>query len=429
MTPDKQQAIHRFRTSKDNLLIVGQAGTGKSYLLKRLTEGIPPNKYAVVAPTGMAALNCEGSTIHGMFHLPVGRFPRGIITRDGEWWKHLRRDGEFEGLETLFIDEISMVRSDVLDALDHVLRTQGPNPDAPFGGVRLVALGDPLQLPPVEKEEDKPWFDGSKRNTWSSPWFFGARAWSDAGFKPIELTTNHRQQSDPEYAQLLDWARLGDLIESHHELLDWLKRPLPNQHRALRVMCTNKQVADYNSLKLHELPGEALRFVASEQRWVGETPVEREVFLKVGARVLLRANLSVAENWVNGTLAEVVEIDESNERVVIQNQSGEKKVVTRHTWTYELSRRRANMVPDEATYTQIPLTLAWAITIHKMQGQTATSPIVLEAEKAFVGGQAYVGLSRVCSRSQICIPNTLKRIWPEKRALNYLKKTLPHRYW
>jgi len=364
-----------------------------------------------------------------MFHLPVGRFPFGIISRDGDWLKNLKRNGEFEGLEILFIDEISMVRSDVLDALDHVLRTQGPNPAAPFGGVRLVALGDPLQLPPVEKINHKPWFDGSKRNAWRSPWFFGAKAWADAAFKTVELTTNHRQESDPEYAKLLDWARLGDLIEMHHELLDGLKRSLPDQNRALRVMCTNKQVADYNSQQLYKLEGDALRFIATEQRWTGDTPVEKDILLKVGARVMLRANISVAENWVNGTLAEVVEIDKSNERVVIQNQIGDKKTVARHTWTYELSCRRANKEPDEATFTQIPLTLAWAITIHKMQGQTATSPIVLEADNAFVGGQVYVGLSRVCSRSQICIPNTLRRIWPERRALNYLKKTLPHRYW
>lgn len=274
MTPDKQQAIHRFQTKRGNLLIVGQVGTGKSYLLKMMASTLQPGTFAIVAPTGMAALNCDGSTIHRKFHLPVGRFPFGVITRDGEWWRHLQRDGEFEGLETLFIDEISMVRSDVLDALDHVLRTQGSNRDLPFGGVRVVALGDPLQLPPIEKDEHRPWFNGSKRNAWRSPWFFEARAWHAANFKVLELTVNHRQYRDAEYAQLLHWVRVGYLIESHHEALSSLSRPLPKDHSALRVMCTNRQVADYNEQKLDQVSGGATRFIANEHKWSGKTPVD-----------------------------------------------------------------------------------------------------------------------------------------------------------
>ena len=433
MSPEAQQALNLFKNTNEHLLIVGQAGTGKSFLLRKMAECLAPHQSAVVAPTGMAALNCDGNTIHGLFHLPVDKYPYGIITRDSQWCRNVRNQPEFAGLETLFVDEISMVRADVLDAVDHVLRIQGPKPGQPFGGVRIIAFGDPLQLPPVETADHRPWFNDTKDYTWKSPWFFAARAWATIRFTTLELEDNHRQHEDPEFASLLRSIRVGDLTyDGHRSLLASLSRQIHDQDMALRVMCTNQQVDDHNNQRLHSLPGTLTTFTAYDRplgKWVGETPVNREIHLKIGARVMLRANLEVGEGWVNGTIGRVVEIDPEAESVVIEDDAGKKKIVARHTWKRELSRPRANRPLDEANYCQIPLTLAWAVTIHKMQGQTASGPIVLEADNAFVGGQVYVGLSRVKNRHQLSLARPLRRNpEPEQRAMNFMKQIRPQHY-
>lgn len=430
MTPETREVFRLFQHTKDNFLVIGQAGTGKSFLLQMMASTLLPSKFAVVAPTGMAALNCEGSTIHGFFHLPVDKYPFGIIERNGEWWKRLKNDGGFAALETLFVDEISMVRADVLDALDHVLRVQGPDSAQPFGGVRIIAFGDPLQLPPVEKEDHRPWFRGGSQKVWHSPWFFDAKAWVEARFKIIELNHNYRQNEDEEYAQFLRFTRIGDLIPQHNEMIMSLQRELPDQHIALRVMCTNKQVNEFNDQKICALPNEEWRSIADERMWAGDLPVERDIRIKVGARVMLRANLDVGANWVNGTLGHVLDIDREGARVLMENDAKEQRYISRYTWTRELTKKRGLQPPKEATFSQIPLTLAWAITIHKMQGQTAAGSIVLEADNAFVGGQVYVGLSRVRTRKQICIPRPLSRcLYPERHAYKFLKTVLPATYW
>lgn len=416
------QELQRLIDSGQNLLVVGRAGTGKTWLLKGLLELNKCRAICVTAPTGMAAINCEGQTLHGAFHFPVrmSLLEPSVIKKRDTWFTQLAETNPSWNLELLFIDEISMVRADVFDALEKVLRTHGPKKGAPFGGVQIVLFGDPLQLPPIVKRRDVPWFNTPTR--WNSEWFFSTRAYRKSRFHFHHLRKNYRQ-TDPLFAELLGRVRLGEANAEDLAFLRSLSTTGAFPPNALHLYCRKKPAVIHNETKLGSLAGPPVTFIADSYRWNGDPPVEDTINLKQGAQVMLRANLSVGDGWVNGTLATVVDIDVDTKHVYLKRGDGATIPVGRFTWTHEMPKRRGETWREKATFSQIPIELAWAFTIHKMQGQTVDNSVVLHPENPFDFGQLYVGLSRVRSAHQLFLTNHPQTHYlrPNWKALNFLR--------
>jgi ATP-dependent DNA helicase PIF1 len=415
--------LQRLIESGRNLFITGRAGTGKTWLLKRLLELNRAKNVAVTAPTGMAAINCEGKTLHSTFWFPVrmSNLEASVIKKRGDkWFKEQDEKQPSWNMDLLFIDEISMFRADIFEALEKILRRFGPNPGASFGGVQIVLFGDPLQLPPIVKKLDRPWFNTPTR--WNSEWFFSTAAFRDNNFHLHQLQYNHRQP-DPEFAGLLDRVRLGEANKNDFAYLRSLCRPGIHDPRALHLFCRKKPVQVYNATALDKLHGQAAPFVAALNEWNGDDPVEQRITLKPGARVMLRANLNVAEGWANGTLGTVDSIDAETKQILMTRDDGAQIAVGLHTWTHELPRRPGENYRRTASFTQIPVELAWAFTIHKMQGQTVNGPVVLHPDNPFDYGQLYVGLSRVRRAEQLSITSPLPEqfLQPNRKAREFLR--------
>jgi len=199
-------------SSGRNVFVTGRAGTGKTYLLRQVVDLMRRDgkAIAIAAPTGMAAINCEGQTLHGLFHFPVRRsnLEPTVIKKRDEWFVRVAQYNPSWTLDILFIDEISMVRADLFEALQKLLRLYGPKPGSPFGGVQVVVFGDLLQLPPIVKELDWPWFNTPTR--WNSEWFFGAKAYQAGnGFAVFHLKHNYRQ-TETGFSALLDRISIGN---------------------------------------------------------------------------------------------------------------------------------------------------------------------------------------------------------------------------
>lgn len=417
------EEIDQLIRSGRNLLVTGRAGTGKTCLLRALLERHADNILAVTAPTGMAAVNCEGQTLHGTFHFPVRRDvskPTVLRKNDG-WFSELEGWPPSWSRRLLFVDEVSMVRADLFEALEKILRLYGPDRGAPFGGVQIVLFGDPLQLSPIVKKHDYAWFNNRRR--WESEWFFSTAAYSQNSFVVRTLERNFRQ-SDPEFTNLLDRFRLGMVDMFDLAFLRDLRRPLPHDPLAVHLMCRKTPVSMHNQKCLALLPGSQCVFRAETSAWNGDDPVERTILLKPGARVMLRANLDVSSGWVNGTLGTVKQIDPDTQTVVVTRDDGEEGTIGRYTWYHELTSKRRGNRQTRAAFSQMPLELAWAFTIHKMQGQTIDGPVVLYGADAFTFGQLYVGLSRVRRADQLTLANDLPIDWlrPNKTAYNFLAK-------
>ncbi len=353
----------------ESIFISGRAGTGKTWLLRNLLEYSRSRgrSVTVTAPTGMAAVNCEGQTLHGVFHFPVRRENHRptVITKNDKWFKQLADNNPAWGMDMLFIDEISMVRADLFDALEKVLRRHGPKVGEPFGGVQIVLFGDPLQLPPIVKTQDRKWF---RHPHWHSEWFFNTRAFRNQGFHPYHLNRNFRQH-DPGFAAVLDRVRLGEADHDDLAFLRTLCRREPYHQQALHLYCRKPPAVAFNNTQIGCLPGKSHPFAAVvHPDWNGDDPVEREIILKVGARVMLRANLDVGGGWVNGTLGIISDVDEEGGQILMTRDDGAELRIGAHTWEHDLSRRSGEKYERKATFSQMPVELAWAFTIHKMQG-------------------------------------------------------------
>lgn len=406
-----------------NLFLTGKAGTGKSTLIRHFmatTDRI----VMVVAPTGIAALNVDGHTIHRLFGFrPTTTLPdvSGGDYRPGRFTKTLAR------LQTLIIDEASMVRADVFDMIAAALQRFGPEPGTPFGGVQVVLVGDLYQLPPVVAESERHYFS----TTYDTPYFFSANAFRRTEFPSVSLTTVFRQLGDDRMTAILNEIREGVLLGHARAHLDARVDPdfVPPDHEFwLTLAPTNRLVTARNRQQLERLPGEEMVHRATESGDLSlfDKPLDDELRFKVGAQVMMLNN-DQAERWVNGSIGRVVGVgyDRHGAVVEVEFPNGDIAAVAPFTWeatrpVVEGTALRREVV---GTFTQLPFKLAWAITIHKSQGQTLERLVVDLSGGMFSTGQLYVALSRCTSLAGLVLkrPVLPRDLKVDRRIARFLR--------
>lgn len=400
LSPEQQAVFAAIENGRDHIFVTGRAGTGKSTLLEHLSWKTS-KQVVICAPTGVAALNVGGQTIHSLFRLPIGVIADHDIEQSAELRKLLGT------IDTLVIDEVSMVNADLLDAMDRSLRQARVRPHEAFGGVQLVLFGDPYQLAPVPGDpEERAYF----ADRYASMWFFDAQVWKEADLTIYELATIHRQH-ELEFKQLLTAVRHGSVTaEMAYRLNTVGARPAPTEG-AITLATTNSTVTRINQAALAQLPGRALTAVAETTGdFAGRAfPADERLELKVGAQVMFLRNDTGADGrWVNGTIGEVVKISDT----VIVEIDGEDVEVMPSTW--EKYRYSYSPVTKElrkevvAEFIQFPLRLAWAVTIHKSQGKTYDQAVVDLGPRSFAPGQTYVALSRITALEGLYLTRPLR---------------------
>ena len=393
------------------LFITGKAGTGKTTFLRKLREQSPKNM-AVVAPTGVAAINALGMTIHSFFQLPVRTLiptPQSYKQLFAEQRLTQRKRNMIYHLEMLVIDEISMVRADVLDAIDAVLRRYKYRKDQPFGGVQLVMIGDLFQLSPVVTRGDD---EEAMKKYYEGPYFFQAKVMQD--LQPIYVELDHVfRQQDQTFVQLLNEVRENQLTAQGRALLNARYNPrFRNTDEDFHITLTthNRLADELNERELAKLSDAPHVFTAEIKKDfpVNIYPTEEVLTLKEGARVMfVRNDDQKPRRFYNGKIGVITDID--SDRIVVRCEDGDIEV-TRMVWENIRYREdeKTGKIDEEilGTFTQYPLRLAWAVTIHKSQGLTFDR-VIIDAARAFAAGQVYVALSRCRTLEGIVLSSPL----------------------
>lgn len=405
------------------LFVTGPAGTGKSTVLRAFRERYAGN-VVVVAPTGIAAINCGGQTIHRTFRFP----PRFVRYRDSDDIKRLKDRSRqvLQKLDCLIIDEISMVRTDVMDAIDWSMRLNTGKMRLPFGGKRVIVVGDVMQLPPVIRNEDAPML----AEHWPGGFFFDANVWREAPLGVIELRTLHRQASDSAFASALLDLRNGD--SSAIEFLNSRQGKPALGSPTLHLTPRREEADRINMVELARLPGAATNYSASVDGAFPESdmPTENRLSLKVGAQVMIVAN---GLGFVNGTLGSVTELEDG--KVTVKTPSGACFPLQKATWQkveFQVNGATQRIEPKGvATFEQIPVRLAWATTIHKAQGLTLDCAHIEVGRGFFSHGQAYVALSRVRDASGLTMshPVSARSMLWDRRVLEFRRLTEEDGVW
>lgn len=398
LSPEQQAVFATIESTREHLFVTGRAGTGKSTLLNHLSWNTS-KQLVIAAPTGVAALNVGGQTIHSLFRLPIGVIADHDIEQNAALRKLLN------AIDTLVIDEISMVNADLLDAVDRSLRQARQRPHDAFGGVQLVLFGDPYQLAPVPGDADeRAYFEDQYR----SMWFFDAKVWDEADLRIFELNTIHRQHEE-EFKAMLNAVRHGTVTAEIAERFNETgARPAPTED-AITLATRNDTVNRINASELAKLPGRVLTAKADITGDFGGRayPAEETLELKVGARVMFLRNDS-DQRWVNGTVGTVTRITST----VFVDVDGEEHEVEPATWEkykYSYSPVTKQLTRDiVAEFQQFPLRLAWAVTIHKSQGKTYDRAIVDLGQRSFAPGQTYVALSRITELDGLYLTRPLR---------------------
>lgn len=421
LAPEQQAVFDAIETTNENLFVTGRAGTGKSTLLNRLASETA-KQLVVCAPTGVAALNVGGQTIHSLFRLPIGVIAENDIQQGAELRKLLST------IDTLVIDEVSMVNADLLDAVDRSLRQARGRRAEAFGGVQVVLFGDPYQLAPVPGEGDeRAYFEDHYR----SMWFFDARVWDDTDLTIYELTTIHRQHEE-EFKYMLNAVRHGQVTaEIAGRLNEVGARPAPTEG-AITLATTNGTVTRINASQLARLPGRVLTARAEVSGDFGgrSFPADESLELKIGARVMLLRNDTAnegAQRWVNGSVGTVTRID-STVWVEIEGERHEVRPAIWEKFRYSYSPLTKALRKDVvAEFTQFPLRLAWAVTIHKSQGQTYDRAVVDLGQRSFAPGQTYVALSRISALDGLFLSRPLRPsdIIVDENVVRFMSRARP----
>lgn len=383
-------------TTNNNLFLTGKAGTGKTTFLRRLKHE-SPKRLVVVAPTGIAAINAEGVTIHSFFQLSFAPFlPDAKYGKEGQYRFSKNKIRLIRSIDTLVIDEISMVRADLLDAVDHVLKRLRRN-SLPFGGVQMVMIGDLGQLAPVTKDDE--WTMLHKY--YATPYFFSSLALRQTPFSVIELKKVYRQ-SDPQFVDLLNAVRDNKVDEQVLRTLNsrYLPHFTPDTADGYIQLVTHNHIAQgINERQLGLLKGKAFSYEANVEGKFPEYmfPTDERLTLKEGAQVMFVKNDSSQDKrYYNGMIGTVCRINANNFTVKARD-TGEEIEVSKEEWTntrYEMDEKTNEIVEEvDGRFRQFPVKTAWAITIHKSQGLTFDKAVI-DVSNAFTHGQAYVALSR-----------------------------------
>jgi ATP-dependent exoDNAse (exonuclease V) alpha subunit len=398
LSAEQQAVFDAIETSQDHIFVTGRAGTGKSTLLNHLSWHTS-KQVVICAPTGVAALNVGGQTIHSLFRLPIGVIADHEIEQSRELRKLLGT------LDTIVIDEVSMVNADLLDAVDRSMRQARQRPHEAFGGAQVVLFGDPYQLAPVPGDADeRAYFEDQYR----SMWFFDAKVWREADLRIYELSVIHRQHED-EFKYMLNAVRHGRVTaEIAKRLNDTGARPAPTDG-AITLATTNSTVTRINASALAKLPGRALTARAEVSGEFGgrSYPADESLELKVGAQVMFLRNDS-DQRWVNGSIGTVTKID-STVWVEVDGETHQVQPAVWEKYRYSYSAVTKSLKKDiVAEFTQFPLRLAWAVTIHKSQGKTYDRAIVDLGQRSFAPGQTYVALSRISELDGLYLTRPLR---------------------
>ena len=423
LSTEQQNLFDYIEGSENNIFVTGRAGTGKSTLLSYLIDNTK-KKFAVCAPTGVAALNVGGVTIHSLFGFPFGILGTEDIGR------HLnRRTREvLAAIDMLVIDEVSMVNADLMDTMSRAMGIARGRRKLPFGGAQVVMFGDPYQLAPVPGNNDERAY---MAENYQSNWFFDAHVWREDSLERYELSEIFRQH-DEHFKTILNAIRDGSCTQEMLDYINTCGNRFPPHDDVIRLATINESVNSVNRSRMARIESPAKRFdavfSAADEKAFGRTlPAEPVVELKVGAQVMFIKNDDSStkkgpngpiKRWVNGTIGRVLELPSSGG--VIVEVDSERLEVGRSTWEkvrYEIDEqfdeetgkvKEVLIAVPLAEFQQIPLRLAWAVTVHKSQGQTYDEVVIDMGRGAFSPGQTYVALSRVRSLDGLYLTRAIK---------------------
>lgn len=415
------QALHLLETGTQNLLITGKAGTGKSTLLEHFKQNTQ-KQVVVLAPTGVAALNVKGQTIHSFFRFPYQMTSETIY--------ELRPPKSLINIlnkaDIIIIDEISMVRADLFDYINQALQVF-LHSDEPFGGKRLAVIGDLYQLPPVVTNEDRELF----QHNYNSPYFFSAEAFNPNDWQILELEKIYRQ-SDDNFIKLLNRIRNNTVSQND---LDWLNQRvnIQSENNAITLTTTNRAADQINEASLSQLVGQTHQLPGKVSGDFSDNflPTHKNLSIKVGAQIMLLLN-DQQNRFVNGSIGTITAINpdpEKNNQKIVTIKLNTGKVIHLKPHSWEINKYKYNSELNKVeteiigSFTQYPFKLAWAVTIHKSQGKTFDQTVVDIGNGTFTHGQVYVALSRCRSFQGLVLKKPIQKrhIWQNRAVDNFLE--------
>jgi len=405
--PQFRAAIELMENRKQSLFITGRAGTGKSTLLNYF-QRTTAKRHVVLAPTGIAAINVGGQTIHSFFG-----FGPDVTEKSVKKIKNVSSRNIYKKIDTIIIDEISMVRADLLDCIEKFMKLNGPDEKKPFGGVQMVFIGDLYQLPPVVSSTEKEIF----KLHYQSPYFFCARSFKSMDMEFIELEKVYRQHDD-EFIRLLNAIRNRSVTDEDLEVINRRLAPdfeAPKDEFYIQLTSTNDMADKINETEMAKLPGKIHKFSALIDGDFGNEymPTTKELRLKKGSQIMMLNN-DQQGRWVNGTIGVMTgttKDDDGNILIKARLDMGEDVFISPYTWSIYRFFIDGSQLASEVvgTFTQYPLRPAFAVTIHKSQGKTFSRVIIDLGRGTFAHGQLYVALSRCVSLEGIVLKKPVKK--------------------